>query len=501
MKSLFQRMEGGIAATWPASLALAVVACLVLAICRILLTVSFREPLLILTSGLEEEALFSVWKSVQGQTVYSDPFSIPFSGSYFNWFFYLVYGSTTAFVLRHLELADEWIPTITHTLSLMSAVLCIPLSVLVVRELDVLPAKRSFWLGAGAGVLVAFSPLVGWWNLTTRPDIGALLLELSALFLCLRFVKTDRLGYVCAAVPLAFLAWSFRQIAVNTITGLCLYLIVRRRWKILAAAVGVTFTLYGTTFLLGGAHYWSNTVTCLAVSDLVISHGVDNLLLAVRKSPLLLAGIAASAVLFTQTGWRRARPESVFLFLTWAFSLGWNFLTSMKIGASDNYFMPSAALGVFFAVSTLRTGQEGSPTRLLERASLAVLAFAQAATCVVVLGGGAGRIDLREDQVPSLALKSVLRSADGPILVTDRWLNLPWINPTTPHFVYAYVYRAGPLQTHSYEAGGLEGLIDQRYFKRVIVPKGPRGSSWPDLARNYKVQSEDPLFTYYTPAK
>ncbi len=62
----------------------------------------------------------------------------------------------------------------------MSAILCIPLSVLVVRELDVLPAKRSFWLGAGAGVLVAFSPLVGWWNLTTRPDIGALLLEYRA---------------------------------------------------------------------------------------------------------------------------------------------------------------------------------------------------------------------------------------------------------------------------------------------------------------------------------
>ena len=138
---------------------------------------------------------------------------------------------------------------------------------------------------------------------------------------------------------------------------------------------------------------------------------------------------------------------------------------------------------------------------MLERASLAVLAFAQAATCVVVLGGGAGRIDLREDQVPSLALKSVLRSADGPILVTDRWLNLPWINPTTPHFVYAYVYRAGPLQSEAFGAGGVGGLIAQRYYKGVIVPTGPRGSSWPDLARNYKVQSEDPLFTYYTPAK
>ncbi len=66
--------------------------------------------------------------------------------------------------------------------------------------------------------------------------------------------------------------------------------------------------------------------------------------------------------------------------------------------------------------------------------------------------------------------------------MTDRWLNLPWINPTTPHFVYAYVYRAGPLQTHSYEAGGLEGLIDQRYFKRVIVPRALEEQAGRDLA-------------------
>jgi len=494
-------MEERVAAAWPAALGLAAVACLTLALRRVLFTVSFRQPLQILTSGLEEEALFSIWKSVRGQAVYSDPFSIPFSASYFNWFFYSLYGSTTALILKLLNLTDDWIPTLTHTLSLVLALLCIPLSVLLVRELDVLPPKRSLWMGAGVGVLVAFSPLVGWWNLTARPDIGALFLELLALFLCLRFVKTDRLGYLGTAIPLAFLGWSFRQIAVNVISGLCLCLLLRKRWKILGATVGITSALYGATFLIGGADYWSNTVTCLGATEVFLSHGVTNLLLAGRKSPLLLAGIAAAALLFAQTGWRKARPETVFLFLTWAFSMLWNFVTSMKIGASDNYFMPSVALGIFFALSVLPTVPEGIPSRLLGRATLAVLMFAQVASCLVVLGGAAGRIDLRADQIPSLALKSVLQGAEGPILVTDRWLNLPWINPTTPHFVYAYVYRAGPLKNHFYEAGGLEGLIERRYFKRIIVPRGPREPGWPEIVSNYRVQSEDLLFTHYTPAQ
>ncbi len=124
--------------------------------------------------------------------------------------------------------------------------------------------------------------------------------------------------------------------------------IVSCRWK--ACGCGSGHAPSTARRSLSGAHYWSNTVTCLAVSDLVISHGVDNLLLAVRKSPLLLAGIAASAVLFTQTGWRRARPESVFLFLTRAFSLAWNFQSQHE---------PASRTIVRHAI-----GREGSSSRL-----------------------------------------------------------------------------------------------------------------------------------------
>jgi hypothetical protein len=89
MKENLQKASRFVAVAWPALLGLAAITCLTLAAIRIFYDLSLRQPFQIFTSGLEEEALFSVWKYVHGQPVYSDLFSIPFSGSYFNWLFYV----------------------------------------------------------------------------------------------------------------------------------------------------------------------------------------------------------------------------------------------------------------------------------------------------------------------------------------------------------------------------------------------------------------------------
>ena len=501
MKQPLQKALGLVAAAWPALFGLAAVACLMLTAMRIFYNLSLRQPFQIFTSGLEEEALFSVWKYVHGQAVFSDPFSIPFSGSYFNWLFYAAYGSITGLILHGFRLSSDWIPTITHLISLGFAIICVPLTVLLIRALAIFPNnnKQTRWLGWAAGILMAFSPLVGWWNLTTRPDIGALFLELLAFFLAVRFVRTNRLSYLGGTILVAFLAWSFREIAVNVISGLCIYLLLGFRWKRLATVVGLTFTLYALTFVVGGTAFWANTVTCNATSGLFVSHGLENLFLTARKAPLLLAGLAAFVVFCRRAGWREMNPGVQLLAVTWCFSILWNFFTSMKIGASDNYFMPAVAFSVLLGMAMLGSTVEPAPVRPLKPALFAIILLGQIACCLMVLGGVAGRIDLRADQVLALALKQKLADAEGPILVTSRGLNLPWINPATPHFVYAYVYRVGPFKTHSYQAGGLEGLIDQRYFEMIISPKSYPDPEWISLIGRYRLQAEDDLFKCYVP--
>jgi hypothetical protein len=486
---------------FPVLLGLAAAACFVLAFRRVLLNLSFSRPLQMLTTGLEEEALFSIWKFIHGQAVYSDPFAIPFAASYFNWLFYSAYGFTSSVVMELLGLNDEWLPTVTHSISLFLGLLCIPASTFIVRDLVGHSRKRRLLLGLGVGLLVAFNPLSGWWTLSARPDIGALLLEVVALFLCLRYVRSGSLLDLFATVSVAYLAWSFRQTAVSVISGLCLFLILRSRWGHLALAAGSTLAMYLATFRFGGAEYWSNTVVSTGATRFIAWHGFNNFMQAGRKSPLLLCGFVAFAVLMLQIREKRARPDSILLAASWAFSLCWSLATSMKVGASDNYFISSTAIGLFFAISVASWAGDSGTERRASGALLAAVMTAQVVSCLAVLGGAAGRLDLREDEVPTLALKRVLAGSEGPILATDRWLNLPWINPGSPSFVFAYVYRSESLQQGAYEGGGLEGLIDRQYFRRIVVPKGSSDFLLREISERYRMDSQDRLFIYYTPVK
>ena len=475
-------------------------ASLALAAARVFFSISLRHPSQILTSGLEEEALFSIWKFIQGQAVYSDPFFIPFSGSYFNWLFYATYGSLAWLVLHTLRLGPAWIPTITHLISLAFAILCVPVTAFVLRAMDLPWLQRTRWTPWVVGVLVAFNPLVGWWNITARPDIGALCLELAALYLAIQFAKTSRRRFLWGALVTAFLSWSFRQTAVNVISGFCLYLLFSRRWKDFFVTAGLSGALYAATFSLGGTNYWANTITRNGAAELLVRCGVNNLVSALLKSPFLLSGAVALAAYLCRSGWRHGSPAVNLLAPTLAFALVWGSFTSMKVGASQNYYMAQAALSLLLALAFFLPDTSLGLGQRFRLAFGAAILSAQAAACLAVLFGAKGRINIRQDQVPTLALQAKLAGLEGPILVTERLYNLPWINPTTPHFVYAYVYRVGPLKDRQDEGGGLEGLVRQSYFKRIILPKKTRPSEWPELDGRYACSDEDAWFRYYKPA-
>ena len=99
-------------------------ACVLLAVLRIGSEMSFHQPKHRPTSGLEEEALFSVWKVSQHQPVYADPFQIPYAISYFNWLFYSSYGLAGTLALNLLKIDAGWLPTLTRSLSLSLTLGC-----------------------------------------------------------------------------------------------------------------------------------------------------------------------------------------------------------------------------------------------------------------------------------------------------------------------------------------------------------------------------------------
>ena len=158
------------------SLFLAAAACLILFLVRVYYAISFVTPSMLATTGDEWECLFPVWKFTQHQAIYTDPHRIPFAVSLYNWGFYFFYGLITDALLHLLRLDDIWISTIGRLISVVftfmaGGIFCLALRDFVKAGLFTHSLARWAWC-----LIAVLSPLIGFWSISVRPDVGALAL-------------------------------------------------------------------------------------------------------------------------------------------------------------------------------------------------------------------------------------------------------------------------------------------------------------------------------------
>src|SRR5579863_5684556 len=105
-------------------------------------------------------------------------------------------------------------------------------------------------LAFAAGLWLCTS-LVKYWAISIRPDMAAAALVMIALWIVAR---QPRLAFVYAGL-LLYLAWAFKQSVVLAFIGLCIWLLLNKRWKDLALLVAVFAALVAATLLLGSPPY------------------------------------------------------------------------------------------------------------------------------------------------------------------------------------------------------------------------------------------------------
>jgi hypothetical protein len=456
-------------------------ACLVLALLRVGAETSWHEPKHRPTSGLEEEALFSVWKVSQHQPVYADPFQIPYAISYFNWLFYATYGLAGTFALSVLKVDSGWLPTATRSLSFILTLGCGVAFFQVAREGRFWP-KDWTWLDKIAlSTIAVFNPLFGFFNFTTRPDAGALLFELAGLALVLRYWRSQNRLTLIEATLVLYCAWAFKQSAVTVVAGTCLWFLWRRRFSDFFLVAGISAGLYAATFLIGGPNYYYAVVKSQANCGFQILVGLENFAHACLKSPFLPLALLSLPVSWF-LGKHQAKTEGGCpLPVIFVFSLVWCGALSFKIGASDYYFLEPALFGILWLVGICAAGK---PFRFFQSA-IAVGLCLQLAAVGLILGGRAGVIADPPEQERHRELALQLDKLPGPVLVSERFGNLPWIQRKPPHFVYAFTYHVDRQAGLTYDHGGLGGLIRRRYFKTVVM----RNSATPPLQASFDGQS------------
>ncbi|MGA2571325.1 MAG: hypothetical protein ABSF23_12465, partial [Terracidiphilus sp.] len=338
-----ERVERILSKTAEVSLLVAAAACLTLWLVRIYYAISFVTPYMLATTGYEWENAYSVWRFTQHLPVYTDPHRIPFTVSYYNWGYYCFYGTLTNAGLRLLHLDAIWIPTIGRLISLAFTFAAGGLFWLTGREF----VKTGFFAKpavAWAWILIAAtSPLIGFWSITIRPDMGALAFEAAGLYVVLRCLRKPDDRLIVVAALLFYAAWAFKQSSVTMLTGSVLTLVLFKRWRAFITLSVIWWALVIVTLIVGGPVYRENILFSQQNYPMPFSLGVSNAVRAAVKNPFLLLGLAAIvSSCVRRFRLRTSRPVEAAFTLVALFSFGFALLTSCKHGANDNYYIPAA---------------------------------------------------------------------------------------------------------------------------------------------------------------
>jgi hypothetical protein len=486
------RAEDGLRKFAQISLLLAACACLVFWLLRVGHAISFVTPYMVITTGGEEESLFAIWKFTQHQAVYADPRRIPYAASYLNWGFYCCYGWIIRAFLRLLRLDAIWIPTIGRLISLAFTMLTGGVFYLARRDF----VKAGFFASqpaAWAWVLIAaLSPLVGFWSLTVRPDVGALAFEAAGLYLVLLHLREPKIRLIILAALLFYVAWAFKQTSVTMLTGSALSLALFRRWRAFLSLSGIWWFLALVTLIVGGPAYRQSILFSEGHFPLQVRTGFGNALIAGERNPFFLPGVAA--ILFIS--WRflpllRSKPIEAAVTVTALFSFCFTLVTSSKLGASSYYYMP-AAWATMLGVALLWEQMNSRWT------PVSVAACSWLLIAGIAMGHTFYGADYRYTDSLHRAVAEKLSHLPGPAFVTEFYSNLPWVQHYSPHFVLGWEYEAGRLAGVPYEDDGWEGLANKGYFGTLVTY---RDLSFPpsvlekyQLVDEYKDANEDYKF-------
>jgi hypothetical protein len=469
------------------ALAITALASLVLAAARIIQSISLTVPLQFTTSGAEEEALASIWRFIHDQPVYTDPRAIPYTASFFNWLFYAGYGKVANGALRMGGLSEAWLPTVCRLITLAFAVAGAAIFAGIVRKATDGRMGRS--VAFLCGTLAFFNPLCGFWVITTRPDIGAAVLELGAVAMFLRYRRTERLLDLAGVALFLEAAWAFKQTSIGALAGIALALLFLHGRLRRPEVDGYQRTLgLGAMFCAGvaiacavlGPLYRSGLYLSQIHAGFHLSWALLHFGGALSKMPFIAAALGGAVL-----AWRRSdgtlRTVSLVLFATFFLQL----VASSKGGSGDYYFL---SLGVWSTL-WIALALDRFPSRALRRALVAA-SLLQLGAIAVVFAGQRGTIDPRDPAQPYEHLTRYLATRAGPVFVQDTYGDLPWISPRAPHFVIASNYQVNALAGVNFQAGGWPGLLDRNYFATVVTDAGAHGLPASLLTRYRFVRAE-----------
>jgi hypothetical protein len=464
--------------------------------------ISLFEPKQAILSGCTGESLHCIWKVIHGEAVYTDMTKMPFSSSYFNWIYYLVYGYGSKSMLALLDLDEIWVPSLAASISLMFTVLGIIFAAKSYHKLSCTIGSISRWEAMAFAVIVFLGPIMVSWNLAQRPDVGALTLEVMGLWAVLKALRSqsrDIPWWIFASLLFAG-AWGFRIINVQVFGGVMLWLLVGRQWRN-AILLFLPFTFVaGATFLIGGKEWVENALLGNIICPFGFSHLLYTVKLAFFKASYMVIPLIFTIWFGLKGAWKHSTTASLWFYILLV-SITITVLTALKYGSHQNYwFTVSFASAGLIAYWWGCKGLDLPETTIMSiRALVAVCLIFTGAVQLAYLFDVLKTVQ-KEDQARLMTLRESLLRMPEPIVVRGGYFeNLPWITSQDTPFVYAYTYHLMRNADVPLERNGLGGLVREGYFGTIVYPveyahDTPTDGQTLDL---YQVSKADAFYRYY----
>jgi hypothetical protein len=437
---------------------------------RVLTVISFAEPRHVVTSGFEEESLLAIWKYLHGMAIYQDPHQLPFTASYFNWLFYQIYGAWTAFFINVFHLEESWIPTVTRCLTLVMVFLGGGLTYRLLSENG--KQTQNKLLALSLTMILWGGPLLGFWAMTTRPDVLALFFDVCAAYFFLKYFDKKLLLAIGLGALGCYLSWACKQINIVMPLSIGLFLLYHKRFQAFLGFSTALISLYGLTLWLAPPAMLSMLFFIKTAIPLSLTVLIANLMKFLAKTfPLWIIGSAlATQALFNPT-YKRWLFENNRLLLGMAGLIAWMLTllpASSKVGSADNYHF----ICLFFITLVVNAGlsyQQGLKPYVKLSQGIAGVLFCFA----IVFSFTNGSLQhLRQQHEELTALETCLKALPQPTFCVNHYGALPWMLPDQQPFVLAYNYWSDRQAGCPFAENGIGGLISKQYFKSLILPEG-----------------------------
>jgi hypothetical protein len=391
----------------------------------------FRDSLYAQSTGAETPPLYGIYKVWTGRTLY-EPLSVTATPMIYNYLFYYTYGYLAKIFVTNAESLPLFSRMVTLIVTLSFSVGLL----FYIRNKTNKYLAHNLSYGQRSGLyflaLVVFiGPFIGWWNLTARPDLFGMGLELCAIILLLTAKKIYGFGRVIATTFIFWLAWSFKQNLILVYLGFLVILLIDRRYRQLFVSAIFFSLLCCLPLVWFGVPYAENIIRIPAVNPWKLEYALRVF------SETLVAGAYFYLPVFFLLGRqlsRRFQPNANcrILLLIFVMTFVGGFVNSARWASGRNhYFAAYLVAGIFIVEYLISSWKnvDGNQIKFARYVCLCLYSIGLALGLLyLILPNRFGRISLltRSQRETNKEIISVIRAAAKPVFVQNNYLALPW---------------------------------------------------------------------------